>query len=124
MESGIKMKYKVSVDKSMYCTGSVEVDSTSADKAGELVEAMINSGKLQTTEVDWGDLTYEDMSFKTTGDVENGDNFLDNDDVIKNISNALESLSGNEIASVYNEICDKKITYKGDSVWHMDSQET
>ena len=62
--------FKVSVEKTLYCTGIVEVKAQNPDKAIEKVQAMIDAGQLQTTAVEWGDLIYEDCSFSTTGDVE------------------------------------------------------
>jgi len=63
-------KFKVSVEKRMYCSGVVEVEAKNEDAAIEKVESLISSGKLQTTAVDWNDPTYEDMSFTITGDVD------------------------------------------------------
>jgi hypothetical protein len=63
-------KYKVSVEKRLYCTGTVEVIAKNADKAQEKINNLINKGKLQTTSVDWGDPQYEDLSFNVTGDVD------------------------------------------------------
>lgn len=65
--------YKVSVEKRMYCTGIVKVpksEDMDPDGAIELVEDRIESGELQTTEVEWDEPSYEDMSFATTGDVD------------------------------------------------------
>lgn len=64
------MKYRVSVEKQMLVTGTVEVFSESADSAEEQVAKLIESGKLQTTDVAWDDPTYVDHSFTTTGDVD------------------------------------------------------
>lgn len=64
------MKYRVSVEKQMLVTGTVEVFSDSAESAEEQVAELIESGKLQTTDVDWDDPTYVDHSFTTTGDVD------------------------------------------------------
>jgi len=41
------------------------------------------------------------------------------DDIIANISLAFESLSGNEISYIHNEICDANIEYKGDDTWKV-----
>lgn len=65
-----KQFFSVNLEKTLYCTGSVNVQAESEDKAIELIEARIDKGELQTTAIMWGDPTYEDMSFKTTGDVE------------------------------------------------------
>lgn len=64
------MKYLVSVEKRMYATGVVSVEAGSPEKAVELVEKRICSGKLQSTAVEWSDPTYEDLSFAATGDVD------------------------------------------------------
>jgi len=63
-------KFKVSVEKRMYCTGAVEVEAQDADAAQEDVQEHINRGTLQTTTVEWNDPEYEDCSFATTGDVD------------------------------------------------------
>ena len=63
-------KFKVSVEKRMYATGVVEVEADDSDKACDIVEQQIATGELQTTHVTWGDQTYEDDSFCTTGDVD------------------------------------------------------
>lgn len=65
------MKYKVSVEKRMYATGTVIVNNAeSEDDAVNAVRRMIDRGELQTTSVAWDDPVYEDSSFDTTGDVE------------------------------------------------------
>lgn len=63
-------KFKVSVEKRMYCTGAVEVEAQDADAALEEVQGRINMGTLQTTAVEWNDPEYEDCSLTTTGDVD------------------------------------------------------
>lgn len=64
------MKFKVSVEKTMYTTGAVEVEANTEEEAIKKIEGQIDIGELQTTSVEWDDLQYEDCSFKTTGDVE------------------------------------------------------
>ena len=64
------MKFRVSVEKRMYCTGTVTVDCASDHDAIDLVQSQIDSGVLQTTMVDWDEPQYEDCSFVTTGDVD------------------------------------------------------
>ena len=65
------MKYTVSVEKSMYVTGTVTVSNCeSPQQAIDLVEGRIDTGDLQTTDVTWGDPQYEDNTFATTGDVD------------------------------------------------------
>jgi hypothetical protein len=63
-------KFKVSVEKRLYCTGSIEVEAESASSAIDDVQGQIHSGTLQTTTVEWNDPEYEDCSFSTTGDVD------------------------------------------------------
>jgi hypothetical protein len=63
-------KFKVSVEKKEYRTGSVTVNANNADAAIEKVKNRIDKGKLQTTDIEWGDAQYEDCSFATTGDVD------------------------------------------------------
>jgi hypothetical protein len=62
--------YKVSVEKRLYCTGTVEVTAKDADAALKQVSDKINSGKLQTSQVEWSDPEYEDSTFDTTGDID------------------------------------------------------
>jgi hypothetical protein len=62
--------FSVSVEKALYCTGTVKVYAQTADEAIDKVEARITKGELQTTDVEWNDPQYEDASFKTTGDVD------------------------------------------------------
>jgi len=64
------MKLQVSVEKRLYCTGTVEVEADTPEEAIDEIERQINAGELQTTAVEWNDPTYEDMSFQTTGDVD------------------------------------------------------
>jgi len=64
------MKFEVSVDKTLYCTGKVKVTAKNAEEAIDKINKKILSGKLQTTDVEWSDPEYEDNSFKTTGDVD------------------------------------------------------
>jgi len=63
-------KYQVSVQKNLYCTGTVEVSAKDPDEAIKNVRGKINKGTLQTTDVDWDDPEYEDGSFDITGDVD------------------------------------------------------
>ena len=64
------MKYKVTVEKTQTCSGIVEVEADGPVAAQEAVDRDIESGKLQTTAVNWDDPDYNDGSFKTTGDIE------------------------------------------------------
>jgi len=64
-------KFTVSVEKRLYCTGSIEVNAENADQAVQAVQILIDQGKIQTTEIkNWSDPEYEDCSFTTTGDVD------------------------------------------------------
>lgn len=63
-------KYRVSVERRMYATGSVVVLADSPEEAQAAVDRRIDSGVLQTTGVEWGDAQYEDCSFATTGDID------------------------------------------------------
>ena len=63
-------KFRVSVEKKMYATGTVEVLSACMDDAIDNVRVRILAGEIQTTDVDWNDPQYEDCSFDVTGDVE------------------------------------------------------
>ena len=66
------MKFKVSVEKRLYCTGAVTIEASDEDTAIDIVQQQIERGELQTTAVNWGDPVYEDCSFETTGDVDEG----------------------------------------------------
>lgn len=68
-KKGLK-KFKVTVEKEMYASGVVIVEAEDPTEAVVKVKRMIGSGKLQTTDVDWGETQYEDCSFDTTGDVD------------------------------------------------------
>ncbi len=62
-------KFQVSVEKRLYATGIVEVSARDADTAIKKVSHMIDTGKLQTSQIEWTEPEYEDSSFDTTGDV-------------------------------------------------------
>lgn len=62
-------KFEVTVEKTMTCSGIIEVEAVDSDAALKQISDRINSGKLQTTEVNWDDPEYNDGSFQTTGDV-------------------------------------------------------
>jgi len=71
------MKFKVSVEKMMLCSGFVLVDAKdakTADEATALVQKRIFHGELQTSAVEWDDPEYApeyaDGSFCPTGDVD------------------------------------------------------
>jgi hypothetical protein len=63
-------KYQVSVEKRLYCTGSIEVSAKNPDEAIKKVRTQINKGTLQSTQIEWSDPEYEDSSFDATGDVD------------------------------------------------------
>lgn len=45
------------------------------------------------------------------------------DKVLENISKAMESLDGEEITKIHNDVCSKKIRYLGDSVWEYTGED-
>jgi hypothetical protein len=65
--------FSVTVEQTLYTTGSVEVKASSAEAAIEKVRKRIAACKLQTTDIFWGDHYYQDGSFQATGDVEEVD---------------------------------------------------
>lgn len=66
--------FAVSVEKRLYSTAMVRVEADTADDAVEKVEEMIRSCALTRTDPEgWSEPTYEDMSFATTGDVDEED---------------------------------------------------
>jgi hypothetical protein len=64
------MKYQVTVEKTQTCSGIVEVEADGPVAAQEAVDRDIQSGKLQTAAIDWDEPQYEELSFQTTGDVD------------------------------------------------------
>ena len=62
-------KFDVTVEKLLYCSGVIKVKAKNFDMALKKVSKKIQSGKLQTTTVNWGDPEYQDGTFQTTGDV-------------------------------------------------------
>ena len=64
------MKFNVQVEKRMYVLGTVEIEANSPEEAEVKADALILNGNLQTTECEWNDPVYEDMTFATTGEVE------------------------------------------------------
>lgn len=62
-------EFNVTVEKMQYLSGVVKVTAQNFRKAISKVDKLINTGKLQTTMIEWGDPDYEDGSFTTTGDV-------------------------------------------------------
>jgi len=62
-------KFKVSVEKRLYTTGVYEIEAKN-DAAVTKVNEGILHGKIQTTDIQWGDPQYEDSTFQPTGDVE------------------------------------------------------
>ena len=63
-------EFTVSVEKRLYCTGSIKIMALSPTEAECKVQAKINKGEIQSTSVEWSDPDYEDLSFQTTGDVD------------------------------------------------------
>lgn len=63
-------KFGVSVEKTLYCTGVIEVEAENATEAEEKVNSGIIDGTYTSDKIDWDDPEYDDFSFKTTGDVE------------------------------------------------------
>jgi hypothetical protein len=65
------MKYEVPVETYMYCTGTYSVEASSPLAAHDKVQAMINKGALNRSDIlDWSDPVDEDGTFATTGDVD------------------------------------------------------
>ena len=62
-------KFSVTVEKKLYCSGTVEVTAKNATAAQDKIDTRIRTGKLQTTSIDWNEPEYEDGSFRTTGDI-------------------------------------------------------
>ena len=67
------MKYKVTVQKSMYASGVVEIEAASDGEAEELVQRQIEDGTLNKGDVLWDDPVDEEGSFEVSGDVEEAD---------------------------------------------------
>ena len=67
-KTGFK-EFDVTVEKTLYCSGVIKVKAKNSDEALKKVSGQIQSGKLQTTAVNWGDPEYQDGTFQTTGDV-------------------------------------------------------
>ena len=63
-------EFNVTVEKTQYCSGIIKVKAPDADAALKKVSNQIQSGKLQTTAVNWDEPEYQDGTFKTTGDIE------------------------------------------------------
>jgi hypothetical protein len=63
-------KYLVTVEKTLYCSGTVEVEAKDCHYAFFKVKDMIDAGELQTTDIEWDDPEYNDCSFGATGDID------------------------------------------------------
>ena len=63
--------FNVTVEKMYRVSGVITVKANSPEEANDKIDDKILSGKLQTNDpkINWGDMDYEDSSFKTTGDV-------------------------------------------------------
>jgi hypothetical protein len=62
-------EFKVPVEKRLYCTGFVTVTTASSrvytqEDAVETVTRMIDSGELQTSNVEWSEPVYEETTFQ------------------------------------------------------------
>ena len=64
--------FNVTVEKMYRVSGVITVKANSPEEANDKRDDKILSGKLQTNDpkINWGDMDYEDSSFKTTGDVD------------------------------------------------------
>ena len=71
------MKYKVTVEKLLRQSGTIEVEALTPDNAEAKVQAMMLDDKapLQTIDsrIAWDTPEYEDHTFQTTGDVDEAD---------------------------------------------------
>jgi hypothetical protein len=66
-------EFLVSVEKTGYLTGYIEVEADDPTQAQGIVNKMILTGELSTSDsrINWNtDYEYDDHSFTTTGDVE------------------------------------------------------
>jgi hypothetical protein len=63
-------RFTVAVEKWLRVTGKVELLAASPEHAVNKVNALIISGQLQSTQVDWGEPEHEAGSFSTTGAVD------------------------------------------------------
>jgi len=63
-------KFNVTVEKNLTCSGIVEVEADNAESAEKLVGTQISNGDLEMSTVEWEDSKYEEVSFGTTGVVE------------------------------------------------------
>lgn len=64
--------FKVTVEKTLSVSGTIEVEADNADEALEQVDRDITLGILQSNaeKIEWDDPDYDDGSFSTTGDVD------------------------------------------------------
>lgn len=62
--------FRVTVEKTLYCTGTIEVAAKDWEAALRRISNKINAGKLQASTIEWGEPEYEEGSFKTTGDID------------------------------------------------------
>lgn len=65
-----KKEFLVTVEKPIYCTGTVKVKATDIRIALKTVKANIKSGKLQDINVNWEEPEYQEGPIKATGGVE------------------------------------------------------
>jgi hypothetical protein len=64
--------FKVTVEKKLSISGTIEVEAADSDEALEMVGNDIHCGALQSNseKIEWDDPDYEDGSFGTTGNVD------------------------------------------------------
>jgi len=60
------MEFEVNVEKRMTATGTVKVSAKTHSEAIRKVQAQINNGEINTSNVTWEDPEYEDCSFQVT----------------------------------------------------------
>lgn len=63
-------EFTVSVEKKMVFTGVVKIKAHDPEEAIRRVQSKIDDGKIQTTDIEWGEPEFEDFSFGPTGDVD------------------------------------------------------
>ena len=62
--------YKVTVQRSSYCSGVVEVKAKNSTEAIEKVRKQIRSGKIQPDSIEWDTPEVNDDNMIVTGDVD------------------------------------------------------
>lgn len=64
------MKYKVTVERTSHCSGVVEVEAKTPEKAIEEVKKQIRAGKIQPDNIVWDYPENDDDNMIVTGDVD------------------------------------------------------